>query len=175
MQKLQKNQRTRTNALNSRRGKSFSTSVFSQQHFCFAWAMVWATAHLSHVASGVSQGNWEMVSLTSGCWHICGPHLASISHFTSWNHYTSNGTSTRINPTLKVPAKPGIARADCNSQGVSTLLCDKIDSSSLFLFFFLLFFFFLCANVGRKRACNLIPSSVCVGRALVAYVHREWT
>jgi len=60
----------------------------------------------------------------------------------------------RTNKTLQVPAKSGTIRADQNSQGVSTPLHDKIYSSHIF-----------CANVGRKRACNLIPSSVCVGRA----------
>lgn len=69
----------------------------------------------------------------------------------------------RINKTLQVPVKSGAIRAGHNSVVASTPFSNKMYPSP----------HFFCANVGRKRACNLIPSSVCVERALVAYVHRE--
>lgn len=69
----------------------------------------------------------------------------------------------RIKKTSQVPAKSGTVRAGYNSQSAYIPLHDKKYFSPRIS----------CANVSRKKACNLIPASVCVGTALVAYVHRE--
>lgn len=87
------------------------SSIFTLPGLWFEQLLLCHTLHLEWLP-----GNWEMAWLTSGCWHInedFGLHFSL--HFLK----SLYGTSIRTNQTLKVPAKSGIVRADCNSQGVS--------------------------------------------------------
>jgi len=139
---------------------AFLWSILVSLVLCFEQLINFHTLHLEWL-----QGNWE-IALTSGRlhWHLVSDlqtrTLASISHM----HFSFFLRSLRC----WITWGPTKIYRNCKSWslwGVSTPLhCKMYTEKSYFR-----------ANTGRKRAFYLIPLSVCVGRDLVAYVHREWT